>query len=409
MQLLLGEPVLLRYELHQERACVVGVRKLRPRIRFTNESYRETAALVATSSTLAPLSVDALSRALRLEGDDGEEPRVRRLFGRAYRVVDEHHTPWKLEQREALRRLNRLSRLGRHVASSLADARRFRASAAGAVTLFDAVRLGDLDRRDLVETLETRMRLVTDAMGLLERSRLATLGLLPALEAACGSVPRDLFDALAAPERAEERARLDARLSALARRCLDEQGEVQVPAAASHLHQEWLELRDELSRVRILGMDVRPQAMGFADEDLKQALAEAYSLLRSDPDGARAGAKSALLKLSLRGPLGALGVAPAGALLLLFERLALAKGDLAEALAAALLRLRTAAVEAGQRLMLDGILERGEDALYMPLSEIEEALEGELGAYAARVRLRREDDRRWRNFSAPRWLAARGP
>jgi hypothetical protein len=149
--------------------------------------------------------------------------------------------------------------------------------------------------------------------------------------------------------------------------------------------------------------------MGASDEDLAQAVLEARSLQLADPRRAREEAKSALLKLSYKGPLGIAGVAPAGALLLLFERLALAKGTLAESLAAALLRLRGGAMEAGRRLMLEGILERAEDALYMPLSEIVEALEGELGAYAARVRLRREDDRRWRNFAAPRWLAARGP
>ena len=55
----------------------------------------------------------------------------------------------------------------------------------------------------------------------------------------------------------------------------------------------------------------------------------------------------------------------------------------------------------------DGLLERAGDALYMTLEEIEQALEGELGAYAARVRLRREDDRRWRNFEAPRMIRAR--
>ncbi len=409
-QLVLGEPVLLRYAIYGERAVIVDARMLKPQIRFTNESYRETAALVATPTTLAPLSVDALWRALRLEGESGEEPRVRRLFGRAYRVVDEHHTPWALERREAMRALNRLARLGRNVAMSLADARAFRASAARRMARFDALRLAELDKRDLVDALEARMRLVTDAMGLLERTRLATLGLLPALEAACGIVPREVLDALAAPEPAEERGLLNRRLNDFALRALDEHGELPLPPSpASALDQAWHQLRADLTHVRILGMDVRPQAMGAADEELAQAVTEARSLALANPEQARQRAKSALLELSYKGPLGALGVAPAGALLLLFERLALAKGTLAESLASALLRLRGAAVEAGARLVLEGILERSEDTLYMPLAEIIEALEGELGAYAARVRLRREDDRRWRNFAAPRWLIARGP
>src|SRR3954467_11590092 len=94
------------------------------------------------------------------------------------------------------------------------------------------------------------------------------------------------------------------------------------------------------------------------------------------------------------GPLGVLGVAPAGALVTLLHRIARAKGELAEVLSTALLHLRAAALEAGERLAGDGVVERAEDTLYMPLDELEQALEGELGAYAARARLRREDDRR---------------
>ena len=38
------------------------------------------------------------------------------------------------------------------------------------------------------------------------------------------------------------------------------------------------------------------------------------------------------------------------------------------------------------------------------LAELEDAVRGEPGAYAARVRLRREDDARWASFDAPRNL-----
>jgi hypothetical protein len=134
---------------------------------------------------------------------------------------------------------------------------------------------------------------------------------------------------------------------------------------------------------------------------------EAWDYHREAPEVSRRKGDLKLAQKAARGPLGPLGVAPALALAMLMHRLSQAKGQVADGLAAALLRLRAAALEAGRRLAQDGVLERAEDTLYMPLDEIEEALDGELGAYAARVRLRREDDRRWRNFRAPRFLAGR--
>ena len=72
-----------------------------------------------------------------------------------------------------------------------------------------------------------------------------------------------------------------------------------------------------------------------------------------------------------------------------------------------MLRLREAAVEVGARLVDQAVLEEAEDALYLSLDELEEALRGEPGAYAARVRLRREDDLRWAAFDAPRRVGPR--
>ena len=109
----------------------------------------------------------------------------------------------------------------------------------------------------------------------------------------------------------------------------------------------------------------------------------------------------------MRGAFGPLGVAPCVAQMTLLGRLAKAKGAVAEALAVALLRLRAAALEAGRRLVNDALLDAPDAARYMPLDEIEQALEGELGAYAARVRLRREDDTRFRHFNPPRRVPGR--
>src|SRR5690606_27140589 len=98
--------------------------------------------------------------------------------------------------------------------------------------------------------------------------------------------------------------------------------------------------------------------------------------------------------------------AVARSLVLLALRVARAKGAVAEGLAAAYLRLRKLTLEAGTRLARRGVIDRPEDALYLGRSELEDALRGEPGAYAARVRLRREDDQRWAAFDPPRRLEA---
>ena len=406
-QLALGEPVLVRYTHDGGRLCISGVRRLDVRFQFTNRSYRKLSAMAAQAGTLAPLSVDAIDRALRLERDFGDEPRVRRIFARAYRRIDEHHTPWAHEGRRATRALSDMARLGRDVTLALADARKFNTALHKGLARFDASELGRLDKADLVDALRARMAMVTSALVLLERARLATLSLLPALEAVCGGLPRDLFDTLAAPQRTPERRALDARLVDLARRCDVGAGTLVLPPKDASLTGVWSELKRTLGRVRVLGMDVRPEAIGTDDAHLEHAVREAWDYHREVAEGARRKADLKLAQKAAKGPLGPLGIGPVVALAVLMHRLTQAKGEVAEGLAAALLRLRAAALEAGRRLAQEGVLERAEDTLYMPLEEIEQALEGELGAYAARVRLRREDDRRWRNFRAPRYITGR--
>jgi hypothetical protein len=415
VQLALGEPVALRLTFdpqgtpgEDERLLVSAVEALHVELSFTPISYRRVAPFVGDHSTLSPLSVDALDRALRVEEDRGDEHRVRRLFGRAYRKIDAHHTPWSRGGRGHLGSLRRLARLSRDVALCLSDAERFRRALSESVTAHDTIDLGQLDRPDLIEALRRRMGMVVSALVLLERSRMATLGLLPALEQLCREVPRDAFLALAAPAYGAERSAIDLKLGALSQQCMRADGSLELPAPDSSAGLEWQKLRRTLRHVRGLGMDVRTAAIGSDDDHLLLALHEVRARDAQLAEQKRRAARERLAGRALRGALGPLGVAPALGIVALLGRLAQAKGGVAEGLAAALLRLRAGALEAGRRLSNDGLLERPGDTLYMTLEEIEQALEGELGAYAARVRLRREDDRRWRNFEAPRLLRARG-
>jgi len=406
VQLALGEPVLVRVGVRGERFVVEGLRPLELRTAFTSASYRRLAPMMASASTLAPLAIDAIDRALRLEAEEVEEPRVRRIYGRAYRRMDVHHTPFARDDAKAARRaLSRVARLGRDVMLALDDARAFRAELSRAIPVHDGQAFEQLHTQDLIAALHSRMSLVTHALSLLERARLATLSLLPAIEATVGPTPRTALDALAAPIRSRRRQAVDERLLAMAEHCRRPDGSFGVP---HHAHAgDWGKLIRTLKHVRILGMDVRPAPMGASDESLLQAIEEVVARDRADSESQRREAERALVGLSLKGPFGPLAAPAVSAQLLLLRRLAKAKGSLAEGLSAALLRLRAAALEAGARLASQGVIDAADDAFYMPLDEIEQALSGELGAYAARVRLRREDDRRFKNFAAPRRIQGR--
>ncbi len=406
VQLALGEPVLVRVGVLGERLLVEGLRPLTLRTEFTNTGYRKLAALTANASTLAPLSIDAIDRALRLEAEDVEEPRVRRIYGRAYRRMDAHHTPFAgNEARAARRAVSRLTRLGRYVMLAVDYERAFRTELARAIPGRDVQTCDPLDTQDLLTILHHRMALVTRALSLLERARLSTLSLLPVIEAAVGPTPRATLDALAAPIRTRRRQTIDGKLLAMAEQCAQRDAQTARPHAQASA--KWDALRSTLKHVRILGMDVRPASMGESDAALREAIDEAVARERSEPEARRREAERMLLGMCLKSPLGLLSGPAVSALLLLLRRLAWAKGSVAESLSAALLRLRAAALEAGARLSAQGVVDGAEDALYMPLDELEQALSGELGAYAARVRLRREDDRRFRNFAAPQRIEGR--
>jgi len=120
------------------------------------------------------------------------------------------------------------------------------------------------------------------------------------------------------------------------------------------------------------------------------------------------GAVRRLMATARSRPLGRGRAALARTLTVVIDRLAAAKGEVADGLADANLRLRDIAIEAGRRLVERDVLDRDDDALYLFVAEIQDALDGEPGAYTARVRLRREEDARWRRFTPPTRLAPRG-
>jgi hypothetical protein len=302
----------------------------------------------------------------------------------------------------------RAGRVAADVAAPLLAATRFDRAVDEALAVFDEEDVRLLDDGALVASLRARQRLAVDAFALMDRALRASLAILPVLETACGTVPRDAFADLAALRITRARRRALERLARLAERIETEHGRlVEAGALAPPLRARWQESLRAVRMLRPLGIDVCPLAMGADDAQLGLALRAGGAKSHELRERARRDATRRLLATARGRPLGAAREALAGAMLVLLSRVADAKGTVGDGLAAALLRLRDAAVEVGRRLVDAGILDAAEDALYLDLTEIGDALAGEPGAYASRVRLRREDDARWSHYEAPQRIHGR--
>jgi hypothetical protein len=423
-QLALGRPVEIHFAHLRGRLVVLGVHPITVSPAFTEGAYHRVALLSADEGPIAPLAVDAIDRALtQKEAPAGaiEAPRVVRLYARAYRRSDgRSSSPTARSDRAGFESESTVVSVARaaqravtavgDLARPLADVRAFEKHLEHLVAGFDREDLATMDRTALVHALRERHRLTIDALSLLESTRVSSLAAISALEAACGTLPRDCVHALAGIRITRSRRRIEERLTRLARHLVDQLGEVpephRVPAA---MRPRWQEVKLELAHVRPLGVDVRPVAIGADDRALRAALVRA---LEVDPDRAESARREAVRRLlaTARGrPLGRAREGIAASIAMGLGQLAEVKGRIGEALASALLRLRGAACAIGTQLVDGGILDEADDVLYLDLAEIEEAALGEPGAYASRVRLRREADARWRHYDPPRRLAARAP
>ncbi|HJL20330.1 MAG TPA: hypothetical protein RMH99_31980 [Sandaracinaceae bacterium LLY-WYZ-13_1] len=404
-QLALGGPVELDWVLSGGRPVVARVRPTNVTWRFTDEAWRVVSLLWHDEGPIAPLAVDGLDKALREETDAVDELRVRRLFARAYRRV-EAGRGWRGERRHPFgAAAARVAQVVTDVARPIAAARAFTKTLRERLDAFDSDDLSRFDDLELAKALRERQRVVIEAYELLDRGRKATAAVLSALEAALGTVPRDCVLGLAAIRRPRSRRRLDARLAKLA----VELGELptELDPVPAPQRPVFAELRRELATKRPLGLDVRPEAYGASDRALVDGMVAARDGWAAQAEREQRQAIRRLMATARARPLGRGRAALARTLTMMIERLADAKGTVAEGLADANLRVRDAAVEIGRRLVDRGILDEPDDALYLYVGEIQNALAGEPGAYTARVRLRREEDARWRAFVPPTRLARR--
>lgn len=409
-QLELGHPVDVEWCSRKGRFALVGVRPVVLQPTFGTGTWRRVALVAADEGTVSPLSIDALDLAFGRKEGPSPEPHVRRIYARPYRRVEAPFTAARASTDAAglFRAASRAAQVASDVAAPLAAVRSFGRELEGRLSGLDAMELERLEDEALLAAIRDRQSLVADALLLLDRGRMATLAVLAAIEAAVGPLPRDVRVALAAPSAARTRKRVEDRLRRLAARLEQELGGLVVPTRGSiSLQRRWAEMRFALADVRPLGIDAKQDAMGASDRWLLESVLAARARTSDAAERQRRDAMRRVIALARTRPLAPAREAIAGSLSLLAFRVARSKGSASEALASALLRLRRAASEAGRRLVAACVLDDAEDALYLHLGEIEDALRGEPGAYAARVRLRREDDARWARFEAPRRIEGR--
>lgn len=409
-QLALGRPVELAFGHLRGRLVVFAVRRLELAPCFTDGSFKRVWLLSSDEGPIAPLAIEALDKALRpLRGSLADVPQVVRYYARAYRRADRAGA--RDEDRAGaslVRAAARAAQIAADLARPVAAVRAFEERLEDRLAEFDRQQFGNADAPTLLAALRDRQRLVVEAVALLESARIATLTAVSALEAACGTLPRECVTGLAAIRKTRARRRVEERLRRFARHLVDQLGEIPEPhRIPASMRRRWDETRAELANVRPLGLDVRPLPFGASDRDLRAVL---ISMLETTPDAeetARREAVRRLLATARVRPLGRARETLARSVVLGLSQLAEVKGRLAEGLATSLLRIRAAACAIGARLVEQGILELPDDALYLDVGEIEDAICGEPGAYASRVRLRREADLRWRHYDPPRRLAAR--
>lgn len=404
-QLALGRPVEIDWVLSRGRPVVARVRPMAPVWRFTDEGWRVVELLWHDEGPIAPLAVDALDKALREDDDPLDVLRVRRVFARAYRRVEAGRGRQGGRRESFTAAAARAAQVALDVARPISQARDFGKTLDERLAAFDTDDLSAMEDTGLLRALRERQGVVIEAYELLDRGRKATATVLGALEAALGTVPRDCVHGLAAIRRTRARRRLDDKLARAANQLGVLPDDLStLPPKARRVFDE---LRRQLAGRRPLGLDVRPLDYGTSDVALVEGMRAAVDGRSERAEREQRQAIRRLMATARSRPLGRGRAALARTLTLMIERLADAKGQVAEGLAEASLRQRAVAIEIGRRLVDHGVLDEAEDVLFLYVTEVQDALSGEPGAYAARVRLRREADARWRHFGPPTRLVAR--
>lgn len=405
VQLALGRPVEVEWALQDERPALIAVRDLAVPARVAGPSagpWRRVSLALDDEGTVVPLAIDTLGRALRAPSDSMSTAVVERVFARPYRRRAAVSAPaWGGERRsENLRSAGlTVARASTETAAFFADMRRFDRSFSRRLEE-RACALEGLESDALAAHLSFWQDFAGEPLLLLNRARRNNRSLLAALESVVGALDQDVGVALSMPRFTSKRQAVHTQLAAL-KAAAGGRAPADLDVAARNA---WKKARTELSEVRALGIDLSPVAFGATNSTLSKAVARGFEAYADQRESRRHRAEKEVRALASGGALGAPRLAIGGSVLLLLRQLTRAKGLLAERLATALLGVRRVALEAGRRLEEEAILDEPLDALYLSAKEIRKSLRGNVAGYAARVRARREDDRRWANFASPRRL-----
>jgi len=406
-QLVLGFPVEIEWVERGEEIIIATVEPLALDRHHADGPFRRVALTAADEGVVAPLTIDALDQGLSAAEEEG--PRVgqtvRRIYGRPYRRRTQPSILGRVEPTPLMQAASACAVATADVMPLLASALRFDKRSGARFHELATGELQALEDEALLEVLRQRQQFVAEAFLQLDYSREATRQALHALEATIGELPKSVYPALAAPRSVRARRKYFAKLRELADR-FEREG---VPLGTTErlpgaLGRQWREVARELTDVRPLGINVLPEPIGNSDRALRAALRMVGTESPESVERRRSEARESVIRVARSRSLRRMREVLVRPLLVLLDRIAMAKGRLSEGTARSLVLLRSAAVEAGRRLVDTAILDEPEDALYLWLAELEDAVRGEPGAYAARVRLRREDDARWANFDAPRNL-----
>lgn len=405
-QIVLGRPLAIEWATQRGKPVILSLRSFRPALDFAGVALRRVAVVAADEGTVAPLAIDALDRGLCRS--DARVPGfvARRVYARPYRRLEVDGRLLGATMGQVSAATSAAAKVAYDAALAWnADSEFIR----GAEEEAERARLADLDDLDdeaLVRAFDERHATVAEAFRRLDGCRELTRRGIVALEVAVGPLPRECYPALSTPKQTKERVRIGLDLSDLARRIGPD---IELEDCRSHLEpalaRRWDELRVALQKVRPLGIDIVPDAIGASDATLRHALVTAPPRKRIDAlEEARWNAMRRVLSLAHSQPYGAARAGVVSSVGLLLDRIVTTKGRLAELLASSLGLLREAALAIGRRLVDRGFLDSSSDAFYLTQAELEEALRGEPSGLAARVLARREDDERWRWFDAPRRL-----
>lgn len=405
----LGTPVTLELSRDGRALACTGASRVVPVPAYLPAPYRLISILSRDEGPIAPLAVDALALALEKDTEGG----VLRVFARAYRRVSDARSSSDAPRPSLVAATRRAAEVALDATEPLGEARSLRAGVVQRCVEIDAVDVARLPSSSLGRALRLRRELVAEPQRWLDRARGATGAALDVMRSTIGTIPEDVIADLVAVRAPEERRRREEELARFGREaiaaCRDDAERLAALAQGvvpPRMHEHADQLRTRLADLRPLGLDVRPIPYGSSIASLCMA---ADQLARAeDPEERRRRAHDAIVAMGPRGVTSPARQGLVRGLLSLFDRLATAKGEIADVMALCLLRLRTCACEAGARLVDEGILEQPDDALYLSIAEIEEALRGEAVAFASRARGRREEDARFRHLRPPRRLAARG-